>query len=134
MRITPSAAPALCWLLSALVWGGGCERRRATDSETTARVRFENLTDVSWEVSLVRGSSGVSRAATTDKALHIPAKEMTVVEVAAGDYRVRAVPRAAEGVFDTWALSPDGEAITLSAGHVYVWPLSTLLSEKETRP
>jgi hypothetical protein len=130
MRITPSAVPALCWVLTALVWGGACAGRRAVDTETLARVRFENLTDVGWEIRLVRGP-GVTRAGAADKTLQIPAKEVVVVEVAAGDYRVRAEPRAAEGAFDTWALRPDGEAITLSAGRIYVWPLSTLLSETE---
>ncbi|MCX6938947.1 MAG: hypothetical protein NTU80_13855 [Verrucomicrobia bacterium] len=75
------------------------------------------------------GPGGVAEAGLADKALRLAPREIRVLEVGAGSYRVRALPEDTHASIDTWALAPEGEAVQLGAGLSYVWPLATLLSE-----
>lgn len=129
MSVTPSAALVACLSLIALTVCGGCAKTRPPERAQLARVRFENHTDLPWKISLSAGPGGVAEAGLADKALRLAPREIRVLEVGAGSYRVRALPEDTHASIDTWALAPEGEAVQLGAGLSYVWPLATLLSE-----
>jgi hypothetical protein len=131
MPFTPSAALAVCLSLCALASGGGCAKPRPAERMQMARVRFENHTDLPWRITLTAGPAREARVGEPGKALHLSPREIRVLEVGAGAYRVRAMPEEAQGTMDTWALASEGEDVKLSAGGNYVWPLSTLLSDGE---